>query len=538
MCTFAQTQQTVKHISLLPTAALLVCFAASIVGCRDGQQTVYELGSGFEAHALYAPWDGLQDDTRFCCHSTADRVFFSFEVVDSTLALSEPFGGESDVEPEDRVEVFFCPDAGMSRSYYAAEIDPLGRVLDYKGDFYRKLDYDWDFATMKLNTSFTPWGYRVAGSVERSELESLGIDLCGGFAIGVFRADYRPDGSVNWYSLIPADDKTPDFHQPSVMMPCTMNPKAERRGVVVYPNDITSVGLEQWEHRINLSGINLIALHAATVNDPVDSLEAFVRSTQGQDFLALCERLGVDVEYEVHALQFILPRDLFEEHPEYFRADEAGERQAQYNMCFTSEAAVEAMRPQIEAMLDWMRPTTHRYFFWTDDKQGKFCHCEACSGYSESEQALIYENRLLALLREYDPAATLAHLAYHQTVAAPEKVRAAEGIFLEYAPILRDYSVALPEQSVAALQANQLAFPGYSQHILEYWLDESMFSNWKRDALVPMPFKVQECMRDIRDYRALGATDITTFATWLNGDYISKYGPTDDFFEGYAISFD
>lgn len=514
----------------LPAIALLAA-ACSQAGFTD-------IGQGYETHALFAPWDGLQDDTRFCCHSTADRFFFSFEVADSTLTLSDPAIGKRCVDTEDRVEIFLCPAKGMKSGYYCAEIDPCGRVMDYSAKYYRDFDFGWCFKTLKISSGITPWGYRVGGSIARDELKELGISLEGGFLIGVFRADFRQDGSVNWYSLIPTGDEKPDFHKPDVLFKCRMTPVKERRGVVVYPNDVTSVGLDEWERRIRQSRINLIGLHAATVNDPIDTLEAFIRSATGQDFLHLCDRFGVDVEYELHALQYVLPRDLFDTHPEYFRQDEEGQRQMQYNMCFTSEEAVEAMRPQIERLMEWMKPTTHRYFFWTDDKQGKFCFCDECSAYSPSEQALIYENRLLKLLREYDPEATLAHLAYHQTVEPPVKVRADEGIFLEFAPINRDYSEPLPSVSAEALEANLLVFPAYTQHILEYWLDESMYSHWKRDQLVPLPFKEEECARDIINYRGMGATDITCFATWLYGDYIRSFGSTESIFTAYGNAFD
>ena len=520
-----------SRISVILVSALMLCAQACHNSC------IPDIGQGYETRALYAPWDGLETGTRFCCHSTSDRFFFSFEVEDSTLALTVPFLDERDVEPEDRVEIFLCPDREMRQWYHCAEIDPEGRIMDYAARYYREMDYDWDFSTMETRAELTPWGYRVSGSVSRSELEGLGLDLSGGFYMGVFQADFRPGGDVNWFSLVPTDNRAPDFHKPDVLFECRMTPKQEKRGVVVYPNDITTLGLDEWENRIRLGGINLIGLHAATVNDPIDTLEAFVKSPAGQSFLKMCDRMGVDVEYELHALQFILPRDLYGSHPEYFRADSSGVRQQQYNMCFTSEAAVEAMRPRIESLLEWMHPTTHRYFFWTDDKQGKFCYCDECSGYSPSEQALIFENRLLALLREYDPEATLAHLAYHQTMEHPVKVRADEGIFLEYAPINRDYGLPLPLASTEALKDNLLAFPGYSQHILEYWLDESMFSRWKRDRLVPMPFRKEQCARDIHKYRKMGASDITTFATWLYGDYVSRYGSTDRVFRGYGEAF-
>ena len=512
---------------------LVLACAFSFNFTLQAQKSI-DVGSGLEVLHFHAPWDGLDNNNRFGCHRIGGIFHFWFEVADSTLTLTEPFATEADVEPEDRVEIFFSPKRNM-REYYCAEIDPKGRVLDYKANYYRQFDYSWNFKTLVVHAQITPWGYRIKGSITCSELErALGCDLKNGFWMGIFQDDFKKDESVHWYSFIRTSDKEPDFHKPGVLFRCTMNERPEYRGVVVYPNDITSVGLKEWKKRIRQSKINLIGLHAATSNDPLDTLEAFVKSRTGKRFLRLCRRNGVKVEYELHALQHLLPRELFATHPEYFRMDSNGQRVADYNFCFSNAEAVEAMRPQLEAMLRWMKPTTHRYFFWPDDKQGKFCHCEKCRQYSPSEQSLMYEKRLLAMLREYDRKATLAHLAYHQTQPAPVKVQATEGIFLEFAPILRDYAYPLDSTSTRHLQENLLAFPPYSQHILEYWLDESMYARWKRHALVPLPFNPDECRRDILNYRDNGAASITCFATWLNGDYIRQYGSTDEIFTKYG----
>lgn len=536
-----------QRIASLTLAVL--CIFGSAAACSSPSGTLTDVGQGYEVRGLQAPWDRKTAPTRFSIHSTAERVFFSYEVTDSTLALKTPFESELDVNPEDRVEIFFAPGSksakpgpnavksSLKRPYYCAEIDPDGHIMDYRARFYRKFDYKWNFETMEARGSVTPWGYRVEGSVSRAELQRLGIDLDGGFWMGVYQADFTPSGDVVWYSLVPDDVDSPDFHTTGVMMPCRCTPKAERRGVVIYPDDITTVGLEEWSRRIDLAGINLIGLHAATNNDPIDTLEAFIRSDMGRDFLALCESKEVDVEYELHALEYLLPRDLFDTHPEWFRMDAEGRRCRDFNMCFSSDEAVEAMRPQLERLLAWARPTTHRYYFWTDDKVGMFCNCPECSQYSPSEQALLYENKLLALLREYDPEATLAHLAYVQTLPAPVKVRAADGVFLEYAPINRDYTQPLTSAQETALRANMAAFPGHSQHILEYWLDESMFSGWKKASPVLLPFSEEYTARDLAAYRGFGAADLTCFATWLGGLYIERFGPTDAIFTGYASAF-
>lgn len=309
------------------------------------------------------------------------------------------------------------------------------------------------------------------------------------------------------------------------------------RGVVVYPSDIISIGLDGWEQRIRESGINLVGIHAATFNEPLDTLRDFVQSPLGQDFLALCRKMHVDVEYELHVLQLLLPRDLFETHPEYFRQGQSGQRQKMYNMCFTCDEAYEALRPQLKEMMSWMHPTTHRYFLWPDDVKGTFCNCGKCGEYTPSEQALIFENRLLAMIREYDPKATLAHLAYNQTIDPPVKVKPDQGVFLEFAPISRDYTQPLSSELEGALRTNLEVFPAATAHILEYWLDESMFSSWKRGALVELPFNEQACRRDINLYRNFGVASITSFATWLGGPYVEKYGPADWAFESYGRAF-
>ena len=147
-------------------------------------QRPIDVGKGFEVQAFHAPWDHLSNRNRFYSYSSEERFFFTFEVLDSTLTLTEPFTSEADVEPEDRVELFFSPTRGMNE-YYCAEIDPKGRVLDYKARHYRQFDYSWNFTSLKVSTQLTPWGYRIGGSLLRSELEQLGCNLEKGFWMGL-----------------------------------------------------------------------------------------------------------------------------------------------------------------------------------------------------------------------------------------------------------------------------------------------------------------------------------------------------------------
>ena len=70
---------------------------------------------------------------------------------------------------------------------------------------------------MEFQHSETGMHYTVSGSIDLQELESMGLNLKDGFYMGVFRADYRSDGSVNWYSAVKSDDESPDFHKPDML---------------------------------------------------------------------------------------------------------------------------------------------------------------------------------------------------------------------------------------------------------------------------------------------------------------------------------
>jgi len=297
----------------------------------------------------------------------------------------------------------------------------------------------------------------------------------------------------------------------------------DRRGVVIYPSDIASVGSERWINMAKDADLNVIGIHSDTRLETLPKLRTFLASDIGQDFLEECKKNNIDVEYEQHILMELLPRELFDKHPEYFRLDKEGKRNGDYNMCFTSSAAMEIVKRNAVDMAAWLKPTSHRYFFWADDVQ-LFCHCNICSQYSPSEQVLLYENAILTALKLYNPKSTVAHLAYVETVVAPEKVKPLDGIFLEFAPIQRDYDLALDDTMYTHLQNNLKIFPKETAHILEYWLDVSMFSGWDKDRLVRVECNKDQCKRDVALYKQLGITSITTFAAWINGDYIQTYG--------------
>ncbi len=193
--------------------SIILIVLTALSGCKT-----FKIPEAAHIDGLYAPWDGLSDDTKFRCASDGEQFVFFFEVRDSTLTLNPQFDSEATVEHEDRVEIFFSPTPDMA-SYWCAEIDPLGRVLDYAAHYPQKMDYDWNFESLLACGHSVEGGYVVRGQVSLSELGKMGITPAKKFWLGVFRADYHPDLSVNWYSAIASDDPAPDFHKPNMLFP-------------------------------------------------------------------------------------------------------------------------------------------------------------------------------------------------------------------------------------------------------------------------------------------------------------------------------
>ncbi len=446
------------------------------------------------------------------------------------------FTGEATLDREDRVEVFFARDAALSR-YFCVELDPLGRVHDYAASLYRKFDSSWNCPGLRAAGRITRGGYTVEASIPLTTLsEMMGRPVSRGatLRIGLFRAEFRQgalgDADDNWLSWVKPGTPKPDFHVPSAFADWRVPPGAPAptatfltRGVVLVPEDLP---LADWPARAARAGLTTIALHHGSSTRRVTE---FIDSASGREFLDQCARLGLHVEYELHAMRDLLPRELFADRPELFRMDEQGKRTPDANLCVHSEPALQVVSSNALRLVRQLQPTTSRYFLWGDDGQ-PWCRCAACVGYSDSDQALLLENRLVHELRAVDPLAQLAHLAYANTITPPRRVKPAPGVFLEFAPIRRRYDVPYAEQTgteakdaLASLTDNLQVFPVDTAQVLEYWLDVSRYSGWKRPA-VKLPWNNHVIAADAGTYAKLGIRNVTTFAVWIDADYLRRFG--------------
>lgn len=323
---------------------------------------------------------------------------------------------------------------------------------------------------------------------------------------------------------------------------CNISAK-EMKGIVITPSDLKNL---DWPSIAQKSGINTIGL---AVN-PLHA-DSFSKSESYLDFLAACHEKGIDVEFQQHAMNEFLPRELFKQDSTMFRMDDNGRRTPDFNCCVHSEKALKIIADNAERFARRLVPTNHRYYFWTDDV-GNICKCPKCINYSGSDQALIIENTILEAIRKADPEAMLAHLAYRRTLPAPEKIKPADGIFLEFAPFFRIFDKPMSDttavfhanatreismshnENMKYLKDNLEVFPAETAVILDYWLDVSLFSDWKKPNMAPIPWNSHVVKEDIRTYRSLGINHITSYGVWIDHDYLKKFPETYNYIKEYG----
>ena len=186
----------------------------------SGRHPAWQQADSLTAFRLY--WNEEEPPpTAFKALWTEGYLYFLFEVVDPQRHARIVDNHKLEVVASDRIELFFRIDDAMT-PYYCLEIDYLGRILDYKADFYRKMDFEWSWPAggIEVATAVADSGYSVEGRITLASLRSLGLLQGNQLRTGLFRADYTRAKSgdktnVRWISWINPGTEKPDFHVPA-----------------------------------------------------------------------------------------------------------------------------------------------------------------------------------------------------------------------------------------------------------------------------------------------------------------------------------
>ena len=298
--------------------------------------------------------------------------------------------------------------------------------------------------------------------------------------------------------------------------------------ILIHPEEVT----KKWIDRAKAKGYDVLALHPRGGKRAHETLAEMLETLKTPEFRALLDyaaEIGLKIEYEFHAVGYLLPRELFAAHPEYFRLNDDGERTPDCNLCFSNAEAVGIIKRRAAELAKQLYRSTHRFYFWADDVKSGSCCCEKCRRLSASDKNLFLMNEMIDAIREEIPDAELACLAYQDTITVPEKEKPHDGVFLEYAPIDRDMHVPAEKQDGEAVSNVEklLSFFGKKgSKVLEYWMDNSMLSKWQKPPKKYIPDR-EAIAADVRFYKSIGFEVMSSFACFLGDDYEELYGEPD-----------
>ena len=89
----------------------------------------------------------------------------------------------------------------------------------------------------------------------------------------------------------------------------------ERRGIVIHPHELDEV----WLNRCQELNLNVLGLHPTGGVTADESLQRLLdQLPRLQPLLNRAREMGIRIEYELHALSYLMPRTLFDAHPEWF----------------------------------------------------------------------------------------------------------------------------------------------------------------------------------------------------------------------------
>lgn len=303
----------------------------------------------------------------------------------------------------------------------------------------------------------------------------------------------------------------------------------KKHGIIVHPEELSPL----LPKRLEAAGIDTLGIHPAGGRNAARSLdEAILMHEQPgyKDIINSIQASGISVEYQAHVMSWLLPRSDFDRHPEWFRLDEHGKRVPEFNLCVSNPEALEYVSNRTALLAETLYTGSDQWYFWPDDITGAVCHCDKCRLLSASDQQMIMVNAMLRGIRKLDRGHRLCYLAYHDCIAPPRTVKPDEGVFLEYAPFDRDIDKPLADSSSAKNSTETEALPGLlrlfgkaGSTALDYWMDNSMRSDWKKP---PKQFKLNETVlrEDVRFYASLGFEAVTCFGCFLGADYEALYG--------------
>lgn len=307
---------------------------------------------------------------------------------------------------------------------------------------------------------------------------------------------------------------------------------SESRGMVILYEDLCDHWI-RWakEAQITNLGVHKIAISGDGTVNSIESLLAALEKPDGRKMIKTLEKAGITIEYELHSLSWLLPRELIEKNEELFRLNKDGIRTNDMSFCPSNNLAYEIISERAYEFAKTLKQTSHNYFLWPDDMTNGECNCEKCkaNGYSGADTGMLFANAVAEGLKAYDSKAMESYIAYADAKSIP-KLKPSENVFLEFAPMDRDHNKPMNaqddnrgEEYIKLLEGLLEIFPAETTHILEYWFDNALYSDFKKPP-VKIPFNDYVMDEDMKLYTSYGINKIKSFGSYIDEEYFNLHG--------------
>lgn len=272
-------------------------------------------------------------------------------------------------------------------------------------------------------------------------------------------------------------------------------------------------------------------------------LNGFFFIRHAQDSRARIDELGVQLrgqaiapEYGGHVLELLMPRDLFQTHPDYFAAADDGSRAPRGNLCVSNPDALAAIARGALAYVGEYRDGGILHVWGADLREGGWCRCGRCRELSPQLQYLAAVNAIAEQIGQEVAGLKIMYLAYHDTLEPDPAMRPLPNVWLEWAARERCYSHAIDDPRCGT---NRRYFDGLRRYlglfggraqVFEYYGDAILFGG--------LGFASPRVIaRDLRAYRSLGIAGIScltfgaysAFAYPLNLEMFARAARSPDF---------
>ena len=221
-------------------------------------------------------------------------------------------------------------------------------------------------------------------------------------------------------------------------------------------------------------------------------------------------RRGMLLELGGHGFQnLILPRDMFDTHPEWF-IEKNGKRVNTGNFCISAEKMEERAYQAVRQLLEVYPQVQTLHLYYDDVPDGSWCTCDECRRYTAAQQALAVHRAVAQRLKREGCGVSLVYCCYHDTLdtrGLPDGIP--DNLQLFIAPRERCYRHPIHDADCprnaeydARIGETLRRWPK-NAYIMEYYMDLILYSNMK----TVLPHTIAE---DLKRYYAQGARMISS----------------------------